>query len=109
MCKSGPVRPSRCQSVVYIGDAKDARRERDFFTGETVGVPFSVPTLLVVSNDRSDVSGKINVGDELEPGLRMPLHYCPLFLGQLARFVQYLSGYDDLSDVMQQRPNPEPE
>src|SRR3977135_3806327 len=101
MRKSGTVGASRCQSVVYIGDAKDARGKRDVFTRETVGIPFSIPSFVVVPNDRPDVSGEIDVRGELEPGLGMSFHYCPLFLGELARLVQHFRRYDDLSDVME--------
>src|ERR1700694_2741416 len=109
MRKSWPVGARRGQGVIYVSNAKDARGERDFFTSETVGIPLPIPALVVVPNDCPDVSGKINVGDELESGLRMSLHYRPLFLGELAGLVQHLGRHDDLSDVVEKRANPKPE
>src|ERR1700694_5204750 len=109
MRKSWPVGARRGQGVIYVSNAKDARGERDFFTSETVGIALPIPALVVVPNDCPDVSGKINVGDELESGLRVSLHYRPLFLGELARLVEHLGRYDDLSDVVEKCSNPEPE
>src|SRR3954469_20866888 len=63
----------------------------------------------MVANDGSDVAGEVDVGDQLKTRLRMSLHDRPLFLGQFARFVQHLGGYDDLADVVQEGTDPEPE
>src|SRR3954471_25035818 len=39
----------------------------------------------------------------------MALHDPPLFLGKIARLIQYFGRYDDLADVVEQRAKPEPE
>jgi CheY-like chemotaxis protein len=47
--------------------------------------------------------------DELEPGLRVALHYRPLFWRKRAGFVQHFGGHNYLADVVEQRAEPEPE
>ena len=109
MGKSSAIGARRSQRVIYVSDAQDPRRERYVFAREPVGIPFSIPALVMIPNDCPDVSGKIDVGDKLESRLRMSLHDCPLFLGELARLVQHFGWYDDLSDVVEKGSNPEPE
>src|SRR4051812_13706463 len=108
MGKSGPVRPCRRQSIVDVCNAKNPRREGNVLTLEAVGVALPVPPLVMIADDGTDVTGKIDVGDQLEARFGVTLHYRPFLVGQLARLVQYFGRHDDLSDVVQQRTDAEP-
>ena len=48
------VRPCHAQSVKDVGNCHDARCNRDGRTGESIGIPGTVPSLMVVAcNARS--------------------------------------------------------
>src|ERR1700730_16201427 len=64
---------------------------------------------MMVPDDRPNVAGKVDVRDELEARFRVALHDRPLFVGELARFVQDFRRHDDLSDIVEQGADPEPE
>ncbi len=98
----------RGERVIDIGDAQDASRERDLLARESVRIARAVPALVVIADDRANVPGKVDVGDELESRLGMPLHELPFYRGELARIVQNLGRHYDITYVVQQRAYPEP-
>src|SRR5207237_2208897 len=63
----------------------------------------------MIANDRAHVSREIDVGDQLESSLWMPLHDRPLLIGEVSGFVQDFRRHDDLADVMQKCAEAEPE
>jgi len=97
----GPIRPRGGQRVVDVGDAKDAGGKWNVLALEAIRISLAVPALVVIADDRAYVPGKIDVCDQLEAGLRVSFHDGPLFVGELARLVQYFGRNDDLSDVVQ--------
>src|SRR5436190_6212150 len=104
-----PIRSGSGQSVVDVGNAKDAGRQGNLITLEAVRIAGAVPPLMVVPDDRGNVPWKIDVGHQFQTSLRVALHDCPLFFGELARFVQDLSRNDNLANIVQQGADPEPE
>src|SRR5205085_5633452 len=103
------VRARRCQRIVDIGDTQNPGRKRNLLSSQSIRVTGAIPALVMVTDDRSYVARKVDVGDQIETCFRVPLHDLPFVLGELTRFVQHFGRYDDLTDVVQQRAEPEPE
>src|SRR5690349_20889877 len=101
MGKTRAVRPRSGQRIVDVGNAENSGRVGNLVALESIRVSFSITPLVVVADYRPNVAREVDIRHELESGFWMPLHDHPLFLGQLARFVQDLGGNDDLADIVQ--------
>ena len=99
----------RRQRVVHVGDAEYACHERDVLARERVGIALAVPPLVVAAHHRRDLPREIHVGEHLGPRCGMLPHERPLIVGELVGLVQHVRGDDELSDVVEQRADPEPE
>ena len=99
----------RRERVEHVGDAQHARRERDGLPRQTVRVALPIPPLVVIAHHWRDVPGELNVGKHLDTGNGVLADDVPLLFRQLALFVQHLRRHDQLSDVVQQRTDAEPE
>ena len=97
------------ECVVHIRNAEDARGERNLFSGQPVRITGSIPALVVIPDHRPHVAGEIDVGHQLQAGLRVTLHHRPLFGRQRSVLVQHFRRHDDLADVVKQCAKPEPE
>src|SRR5438105_11208099 len=101
MGQARPIGTGRRQRVINVRNAQNPCSEGNLLCLEAVRVAGSVPTLVVVSDDRGYVPGKIDVGNKLESRFRMPLHYRPLLFCELAGFVEDFGRDDDLTNVVE--------
>jgi hypothetical protein len=62
------VAPLRRQCVVNVGDAENARLQRNLLRHETVGITMSIPALVVTAHHRRDVPRELHVGKHLLAG-----------------------------------------
>ena len=74
-----------------------------------MGISLAVPTLVVALDDRADVPRELDVREQLHTGSGVLLHQLPLGLVELARLVEDFGRHHQLSDIVQQCADAEPE
>ena len=99
----------RRERIVHVGNAENARRQRNVLAHEPVGIALAIPALVMAAHHRCDIPRELHVSQHLLAGGGMLPHERPFFVRELARLVQHFGRHDQLADVVQQRADAEPE
>src|SRR3954451_19614965 len=73
----GSVRTVFRHRPVGIADGDDSSAERDRASGQAVGIPGSVPALVVMANDREDRLKRLDRPEDVLADLGVRLHHGP--------------------------------
>jgi len=102
-CQPAPIGPIRDERVVGVADEDDPRRERDLFSGESVGIAVSVPALVLVSHRERNLSEPWQLPQDPLADRGVLAHEVPLRFVEWAGLVQDRIRDPDLPDVVEER------
>src|SRR5205823_4834961 len=82
------VRPIRCHRVIRVRDRDNARNQGYPVAGDTIGIALPVDSLMMMSNDRSDLGVCVNVRQDSLTDFGVALHLPPLVEGERTRLFE---------------------
>src|SRR5437867_2403810 len=82
------VRAGRSDGVKRIGDRENASTQRDLFSFEAVGIPCTVPFLMVSTDVLGDRKRELDLLQDLVAGGRMHFHLLEFLLAEPAGLVK---------------------
>src|SRR6266542_6464448 len=97
-CRS-PVRTVVGHRVERIDEPHDSGAERDLLAAQAVGIAPTVPTLVMVADDRGEALRRAEWPADPLADFRMLAHELPLGIIERARLRENRFGHPDLADV----------